>query len=527
MKKALLVSSLVFLTLFATSVLAQDPVAYWKFDECSGSTAYDSVGVNDGSLYNFTDGWVTGKYGCALDFDGIDDYVNFGNDTSLNFGTSSFSISLWMKLTNATKSMDVLSKYSISTFYGYFVSITTIPSIDGFTLGTLDGDVDCSSPDEIFADVWYHVVYVVDQDSITGKLYIDNILNTTASDTIEIGDVNNIDNLTMGISTYTPTYFNGTLDEVMLFSYALSEEEIQNLYRFNSLEAPELIAEWKFDEPTGSTAYDSENDHDCTIFGSTNRVTGKYGNALDFDGSTSYLNCGDSPAFNFGTDSYSIEFWLKTTQVTGEGDILEKTVNWNDKMFAIFHDGNMWSYMYNGTNDDWAETTAVVNDDVWHHIVAGRNYTHLLVYVDGELNASKLLEVPDNWIVDNAGNLSIGADITMLPTIRTPYEELLDNVRIWNKILSDQEVENLYLYDSLTISCGDGFCQEDQGETKANCCIDCCGAVGQTLSDIGSGIGSLFTGMGAPLVIFILLLAVGSAVGLVLAIIGRRVGAKV
>lgn len=53
------------------------------------------------------------------------------------------------------------------------------------------------------------------------------------------------------------------------------------------------------------------------------------------------------------------------------------------------------------------------------------------------------------------------------------------------------------------------------------------GALNETLSDIGAGIGGLFTGMGAPLAIFIILLAVGTGIGFILASIGKRVGAKI
>lgn len=49
--------------------------AYWKFDECSGDTLGDSSGHNyDGTIYGAT--WVSGYSGCALDFDGVDDYVD-------------------------------------------------------------------------------------------------------------------------------------------------------------------------------------------------------------------------------------------------------------------------------------------------------------------------------------------------------------------------------------------------------------------------------------------------------------------
>lgn len=51
--------------------------------------------------------------------------------------------------------------------------------------------------------------------------------------------------------------------------------------------------------------------------------------------------------------------------------------------------------------------------------------------------------------------------------------------------------------------------------------------VNETLTDIGNGVGALFSGMGAPLAVFIILLAIGTGVGYILASIGRRVGAKV
>ncbi len=48
--------------------------AYWKFDECSGDTLHDSSGNNyHGTIYDAS--WTTGQSGCALDFDGVNDYV--------------------------------------------------------------------------------------------------------------------------------------------------------------------------------------------------------------------------------------------------------------------------------------------------------------------------------------------------------------------------------------------------------------------------------------------------------------------
>ena len=60
--------------------------AYWKFDECSGNTAYDSSGHGyDGTIYGAT--WTTDGYsGCALDFDGVDDYVDFDEHAKYYLG---------------------------------------------------------------------------------------------------------------------------------------------------------------------------------------------------------------------------------------------------------------------------------------------------------------------------------------------------------------------------------------------------------------------------------------------------------
>lgn len=70
-------------------------ISYWKFDEVSGSTAYDSVGQNHGAVYGAQ--WTTGQVGGALSFDGTGQYVvNEGIGASLN-GLNAVTFSLWCK----------------------------------------------------------------------------------------------------------------------------------------------------------------------------------------------------------------------------------------------------------------------------------------------------------------------------------------------------------------------------------------------------------------------------------------------
>ena len=59
--------------------------AYWKFDECDGNILYDSSGNGyDGTIYGAT--WESYGSGCTLDFDGVDDYVDFDDHAKYYLG---------------------------------------------------------------------------------------------------------------------------------------------------------------------------------------------------------------------------------------------------------------------------------------------------------------------------------------------------------------------------------------------------------------------------------------------------------
>jgi len=90
-------------------------VGYWDFDiGKNGITAYDRSGQgNHGTLTNMeaTTDWVDGKVGQALSFDGVNDYVNAGNDSSLNISDKA-TISAWVKVTSWFDWEDVWGKSS-------------------------------------------------------------------------------------------------------------------------------------------------------------------------------------------------------------------------------------------------------------------------------------------------------------------------------------------------------------------------------------------------------------------------------
>ncbi|MHC4889517.1 MAG: hypothetical protein ACYTEO_08660, partial [Planctomycetota bacterium] len=80
------------LVLCGSARSVEDMVSHWKFDEGSGTTAYDSAGSNDGTIYGAS--WLDGIIDGALDFDGSGDYVDA---PTTNFNVNVGTISMWFK----------------------------------------------------------------------------------------------------------------------------------------------------------------------------------------------------------------------------------------------------------------------------------------------------------------------------------------------------------------------------------------------------------------------------------------------
>src|SRR6056297_3157776 len=86
----------VFINLVSAD-LATNLVSYWKFDETTGSTAYDNVASNDGSINNLSID-ETGKINTAFEWADrtAARYVSIPSDSSLNYTNNTFTYSLWV-----------------------------------------------------------------------------------------------------------------------------------------------------------------------------------------------------------------------------------------------------------------------------------------------------------------------------------------------------------------------------------------------------------------------------------------------
>ena len=226
-------------------------VGYWKFDEGSGTVAADSSAHgNDGTLSgNVT--WVDGQVGGALDFDGSGSFVEIPHDSSLSI-TDEITVAAWTYMrAGASGEMAIVSKGGWAA-NDLPYELTETAGSDIFWQFYDDGGRDTCSPLSPAVDEWHHIAGTY--DGTIFKCYIDGVL---ADEWAYAGKMpQNTASVTLGRRSRGGTFFNGIIDEVMIYDHALAEDEIPNIMEgvgdFGSARGPDP-ADGAFHEDTWIT----------------------------------------------------------------------------------------------------------------------------------------------------------------------------------------------------------------------------------------------------------------------------------
>ncbi len=225
-----------------SSRLLEDLVAYWKFDENTGTVADDATGNgNTGTITDAT--WAVGKINSCLLFDGSNDYVSLGNPVDLAFDQATpFSVAFWAKvsLNNAYRligALGVASVYqgwSIVQNGGIEIQLIHNNSTGNYIVGISAGNIHDGN--------WHHTTCTYDGSSkLAGcKVYIDAVpqpfVGTTDALTGSFASTTPID---IGRDQTVGQYLNGNLDEIGIWKRVLQSSEILTLYNYgNGLQYP-------------------------------------------------------------------------------------------------------------------------------------------------------------------------------------------------------------------------------------------------------------------------------------------------
>ncbi|MBI2024747.1 MAG: LamG domain-containing protein, partial [Candidatus Harrisonbacteria bacterium] len=202
-------------------------VGYWKFDELSGPFLEDSSGNNTGTANGGAVFGSVGKVGRAVTFDGVNDYITMGNNSSL-FPSSKIAIAFWTRLSLLPNGVADFTQHVAGGGSNVFIRTTSGNKIN-FSLIDGVGWKGVTSNTILTQNQWYHVVGNYDGGSI--KIYINGVSENTfpASGNINKGIPFNYFNIS-GATGGTTARITGLIDDLRLYNRALTNSEIQAMY---------------------------------------------------------------------------------------------------------------------------------------------------------------------------------------------------------------------------------------------------------------------------------------------------------
>jgi type II secretory pathway pseudopilin PulG len=194
-------------------------VGWWRFDEATGTTAYDSTGNAHHGAWSGTPAGTSGYYsagklGWAGKFNGSNNWVTVPTSTAFDL-TQALSITGWFQTGLTTNQIIVgkcyLSSYYVNTANNILTFWTNGSSLQTPTLSVNNGA--------------FHF-FTASFDGTNKRIYVDGVLSATAAGNIAT-DAYNVE---IGSSGCAASLFNGLIDDVRIYNRALSLTEIQKIY---------------------------------------------------------------------------------------------------------------------------------------------------------------------------------------------------------------------------------------------------------------------------------------------------------
>jgi hypothetical protein len=376
-------------------------------------------------------------YGTAMAFDGVDDYVDFGNDPLFDI-TEQVSLAVWVNANDMLNGEHNpwLGKgdhcYAIKHQSGNYLEFFIY---DGGWHSTVFTDYDESMNGE-----WYHTAGTY--DGIELKFYLDGEVVATLD---HEGSIETREHpVTMGTNSEAGgRFYDGALDEAVIYNRALSAGEIRYLAGFRPMVDPgtdALIAYYPLDIDTLDA---SGNGNDGTVNGDPTFVDGMVGTAMEFDGTGDFLDCGNNPILAL-TDAVSISAWIKVAVQNADHKVggNQDGANGGYKM-SVYSNKIEFEIRTAGNSAVLNRSVAggtLLEVDVWYHVTGVYSLAdgYIRTYVNGELDRELLTT---EALGASPGALMIGCE--PFSTGQYNFNGVMDDIRVYNKALSEDEARYL------------------------------------------------------------------------------------
>ena len=210
------------------------------------------------------------------------------------------------------------------------------------------------------------------------------------------------------------------------------------------IEPDNVLGAWLLDEGNGDTTTDaSGNGHDGTLMGSPGWVAGNFGNALEFDGTATYVDCGSADTLN--VETFSVSFWCNIPSTQGWNHMISRgshgaagspgSVNWGVMMFDAQE-----TILFETFNDTaWTGISATTSTGEWHHVVATYDGDTMQLFHDGALAASQsgagiLLDESRSFVIGARSDAGSGGE---------PFIGRIDEVGYFDVIVTPEDIDTI------------------------------------------------------------------------------------
>lgn len=453
------------------------PTLYWEFDQAQGSTAEDATSnALDGTLNN-TPAWQSPDMcvsNSCLYFDGSNnENVSLADNDKIDFTASTnFTLSAWIRKNGAASANSVILQKSTanlgSTYTGYKLYMDDSGDLCfGIQDGTNSADSACTSGVD-FDDNQWHFISGVKSGTSSITLFIDGLQRAQDSSIASTGSLANSSTFRVGIdSDGTSNDWLGSVDEVKIIQDNTARTSTQITADYNARSSLEgvsqqmgnniqnmpqalsngLVGYWKMDEVAGSAnAVDSSgNGNTGTYTSGATTTQGKFGNGGSFDGTNDRIDIADNSLLEPSEDM-TLSAWVKFDTVPGAG-VSDKFVYKDEASspyvgYELSYSGDGYFYFARENNAsvyEFAFYSLTPSTNTWYHVTGVKKGDKIYCFVNAVTNQNP--GSSSGTLYNTSGSLRLGIGYN---GTSDPFDGVIDEVRLYNRSLSDTEISQLY-----------------------------------------------------------------------------------
>jgi len=396
----------------------------------------------------------------AVDLDGVDDYITIPDSADLSFGNgssdSAFSMSFWVKpnafpfyvasKTNSTSDREFLLLMNSTTVMEYYLY-----DVDN------NNRIYAQSTGAYATDRWYHIVVTYDGSSNSSglEIYVDGTLTTTAqgSNGTYVAMHDTAASIDLGAITWL-RYDAGRFKEAAIFDYELTSGNVTTLYGGGTMgdtASLDPVGHWRMgdnDGGTGTTITDQgSGSNDATLVNGPTFVEdvpvpvfNRY--SVDFDGVDDVIDLDNT---DLCRTNFSIVVWAKLAANASVQNLFASDLGTGQPAtpYFRFYINNYVLTAKVGSNAGSIIASDTISSGQWYCLaatVSGDGSTSTVkLYVDGnEVDST----TGSHTNIDQTKRTTLGYLFYKISTSTWiwPFEGGLDEVGVWNSVLSSDEL---------------------------------------------------------------------------------------